>query len=120
SAQRRLVTGGYHNIRFARRKFAKARVIGINARCLDVFEGEIAIPIPQLCHALSKGDVNCRITRLPPDKADTQYPYCLLRPRDKRASGNTATEQRDEIAPVSVEHGAPSLRQAPPITITTG
>jgi hypothetical protein len=50
-----------------------------------------------------EGDVNCRITRLPTDKADAQYPHSLLGPRDERASGNSAPKRDNKSSPPDLD-----------------
>jgi hypothetical protein len=50
-----------------------------------------------------EGDVNCRITWLPTDKADAQYPHSLLGPRNERASGNSAAKRDNNFSPPDLD-----------------
>jgi hypothetical protein len=66
---------------------------------LDVFEREVAaFLIAQFGHPLEEGSIEWELSRLHPDKADTQHLRLQLRVHDKRPRGRNTAEQRDDLA----------------------
>src|SRR5215813_12448267 len=94
------------HVNFACRELAIVAFVAFDVRCLDVVECKIpAFLIAEFGHPLEEICIMWGLSRLHPDKADTQHLRLLLRARRERPGSSRAAEQSDELASPYVEHG---------------